>query len=144
MRGERTFFRPPAPVPRTDWPGPLDLVRTLWNNPIEAWTQLHFEEPVVRTHLPFADVVAVNDPAAVRRVLNDNANNYCKDRFQKRMLAVLSNGLLTAENEQWRLQRRLIAPLFTSKVVKGMASAMSETINDCIEAWPPCENDTIE
>jgi hypothetical protein len=35
------------PYPNT--PGPLDLVRTLWSNPIEAWTKAHFEEPIVRT-----------------------------------------------------------------------------------------------
>src|SRR5215467_5962543 len=132
---ERNTFRPPAPMPRADWPGLFDLARTLWNNPIEAWTQAHFEQPIVRTHLPFANIVAVNDPAAVRRVLSDNAENYCKDRFQKRMLAVLSNGLLTAENEQWRSQRRLIAPLFTMRVVKGMASAMNDTINEFIASW---------
>jgi cytochrome P450 len=132
---ERNTFRPPAPIPRADWPGSFDLVRTLWNNPIEAWTQAHFEQPIVRTHLPFADIVAVNDPAAVRRVLSDNAENYCKDRFQKRMLAVLSNGLLTAENEQWRSQRRLIAPLFATKAVKSMASAMSDTIAEFIASW---------
>ena len=73
MHVERSTFRPPAPVPRRDWPGPLDLVRTLWNNPIEAWTQTHFEQPVVRTHLPFADIVIINDPAAIRHVLSDNA-----------------------------------------------------------------------
>ncbi|HMF25930.1 MAG TPA: cytochrome P450 [Pseudolabrys sp.] len=144
MRIGSTSFRPPAPVPRTDWPGSLDLVRTLWNNPIEAWTQTHFEQPIVRTRLPFADVVAVNDPAAVRRILSDNANNYCKDRFQKRMLAVLSNGLLTAENEQWRSQRRLIAPFFTSMAVKSMAPAMSETIGEFIEAWSCRDGDIID
>lgn len=78
-------FRPPAPVPYPNTPGPLDLVRTLWSNPIEAWTKAHFEEPIVRTSLPFGDVVVVNDPAAVRRVLQENETNYCKDRFQKRI-----------------------------------------------------------
>lgn len=132
MCAESFSFRPPAPVPRADWPALTDLVKTLWNNPIEAWTQAHFEQPIVRTRLPFANIVAVHDPAAIRRILSDNAENYPKDRFQKRILAVLSNGLLTAENEQWRLQRRLISPLFTSKAVKGMAPAMSETIDNFI------------
>ena len=144
MHVERSTFRPPAPVPRRDWPGPLDLVRTLWNNPIEAWTQTHFEQPVVRTHLPFADIVIINDPAAIRHVLSDNAENYCKDRFQKRMLAVLSNGLLTAEKEQWRSQRRLIAPLFTTKAIKTTSSAMSDTIAEFITAWSSRDGDIID
>ena len=47
----------------------------------------------------------------MRRVLQENEANYCKDRFQKRMLAALSGGLLTAEDAHWYSQRRLIAPL---------------------------------
>ena len=144
MRTQSNTFRPPAPVPRLDWPGPLDLVRILWNNPIEAWTQTHFEQPIVGMHLPFADVVLVNEPGAIRRILSDNADNYCKDRFQKRMLAVLSNGLLTAEKEQWLSQRRLIAPLFTAKAVKCMTSAMNETIGQFVTAWASRDGDVID
>src|SRR5262245_26900870 len=61
------------------------LIRSTWSNPIEACTRAHFDEPIVRTHLPFGDVVVVDDPAAVRRVLKDNEANYSKDRFQKRV-----------------------------------------------------------
>jgi cytochrome P450 len=128
-------FRPPAPMPRADWPAPLELIKILWDNPIEAWTQAHFEKPIVLTHLPFADIAVVNDPAAVRRVLSENAENYCKDRFQKRMLAVLSNGLLSAEDEQWLFQRKLIAPLFTAKTIRNMAPAMVETIDSLVARW---------
>jgi len=66
------------------------LISSGWTNPIEAWTKAHFEEPIVRTHLPFGDIVAVNEPVAVRRALQENEKNHCKDRFQKRMLAIIS------------------------------------------------------
>ena len=121
------------PYPNT--PGPLDLVRTLWSNPIEAWTKAHFEEPIMRTSLPFGDVVVVNDPAAVRRVLQENETNYCKDRFQKRILAVLSGGLLTAEDAQWYSQRRLIAPLFRSSMIKDMALTMVTAVDELVGRW---------
>ena len=144
MLSRHSSFRPPAPLPRPDWPGPFDLIRTLWSNPIEAWTHRHFAQPIVRTRLPFADIFVVNDPAAVRRVLSDNAENYSKDRFQKRMLGVLTNGLLTAENEQWKSQRRLIAPLFTSKTVKSMAPAMVTEIDELIARWKSQDGATID
>ena len=107
----------------------------LWSNPIEAWTKAHFEEPIVCTRLPFGDVVAVNDPAAVRRVLRENEANYCKDRFQKRMLAALSGGLLTAEDEHWYSQRTLIAPLFRPSMIKDMAPAMVAAIDELVGRW---------
>jgi cytochrome P450 len=114
---------------------PLDLIRLLSSNPIEAWTKAHFEEPIVRTRLPFGEVVVVNDPAAVRRVLQENEANYCKDRFQKRMLAALSGGLLTAEDTHWYSQRRLIAPLFRSSLIKDRAPAMVAAIDGLVGGW---------
>lgn len=77
----------------------------------------------------------MNDPAAVRRVLQENEANYCKDRFQKRMLATLSGGLLTAEDEYWYSQRRLIAPLFRPSMIKDMAPAMVAAIDELVGRW---------
>src|SRR5689334_22454182 len=115
------LFRPPAPLPRKGKMPPLQMARALWRNPIEAWTEQHFEQPVVATRLPFADIVVVSDPAAIRRVLVDNSDNYGKDRFQKRMLAVLSGGLILAEGDQWYAQRRILAPIFTGRSVRSFA-----------------------
>jgi cytochrome P450 len=38
----------------------------------------------------------------------------------------LANGLLTAEGEEWRAQRRALAPLFSPRHVAGFARAMDE------------------
>ena len=67
----------------------------------------------------------VNDPAAVRRVFLDNAANYRKDALQLRVLRPgLGTGLLTAEGEDWRVQRRALAPLFSPRQVADFAPAM--------------------
>ena len=86
----------------------LSLMLTLRRNPIEIWVQAHFERPfsIGRSILGLRAVV--HDPAAVRRVFLDNAANYRKDALQLRVLRPgLGNGLLTAEGEAWRLQRRV-------------------------------------
>ena len=63
-------------------------------------------------------ITVVSDPAAIRHILVDNAANYRKDDLQRRVLAPgLGNGLLTAEGEEWRLQRRTLAPLFSPRNV---------------------------
>ena len=52
----------------------------------------------------------------------DNATNYRKDRLQRRVLSAgLNNGLLSAEGERWRLQRRVIAPMFARRKVMDFA-----------------------
>src|SRR3979411_878557 len=65
---EMGLFRPPAPVPRAELSGPLALLKALWNNPVEAWTQQHCEQPIVVTNLAFGEVAVVSEPAAIRRV----------------------------------------------------------------------------
>ena len=118
-------FTPAVPAPRVKALGPLALLRVLTNNPLEAWTKAHFEEPIVMGGLSIGRVAVVSDPAAIRRVLMDNCNNYQKDWLQRRVLSTgLIDGLLTAEGHQWRTQRRALAPLFARKTVLSFSAAM--------------------
>ncbi len=123
----RTLFRPPAPVPLER---PLDLfplLRELRRNPLATWTREHFTAPIVAGDSALGRVTVVSDPAAIRHILLDNAAKYRKDDLQRRVLAPgLGNGLLTAEGEEWRLQRRTLAPLFAPRHVSGFQSAMVE------------------
>jgi len=105
--------------------GPLALLRVLVDNPLEAWTDAHFNEPIVMGGLPFMRVAVVSDPAAIRHVLLDNNENYDKDWLQRRILSAgLSDELLTADSKQWRRQRRMLAPLFARRTVGHFSTAM--------------------
>ena len=119
------MFIPPAPTPRLEPLGLIALLRALKINPLEAWTQAHFEQPIVMGGLSIGRVAVVSDPAAIRRVLLDNAANYQKDWMQRRILSAgLANGLLSAEGNQWKAQRRALAPLFSRKTVLAFSAAM--------------------
>jgi cytochrome P450 len=129
-------FRPPAPVPRAEPLGPIALLRALRDNPLEAWTRKHFENPVVIAKLPFGQVAVVSDPGAIQRVLLENVANYRKDLLQRRIVAgALNNSLLTAETEQWRFQRRALAPMFARKTVQGFAPAMVQVADALVARW---------
>jgi cytochrome P450 len=121
----QTPFRPPAPKPLR---APLDtfgLLKALRTNPLTTWTEEHFREPIVARESALGRVTVLNDPAAIRHVLLDNAANYRKDDLQRRVLAPgLGKGLLVAEGEEWRLQRRTLAPLFAPRNVNGFFTAM--------------------
>jgi cytochrome P450 len=110
--------------------GVLALFRALARNPLEAWTEAHFNEPIVMGGLPFGRVAVVSDPSSIRHVLLDNWQNYRKDWLQRRVLSAgLTGGLLTAEDGQWRTQRRALAPLFARKTVMSFAATMCEAAN---------------
>jgi cytochrome P450 len=141
----RSAYRPPAPKPQARRLGPVQLIATLRRNPLECWAQEHFEEPIVRGGLPFGQVVVINQPDAIKRVLLDNADNYRKDTLQRRVLAAgLGDGLLSAEGEQWRVQRRTLAPLFARRTVMEFAPAMLGAANALADRWRRVEGSTID
>ena len=134
MLDTTTTLRPPAPEPRLKQLNPLELIRVLANNPLEAWTKAHFEEPIVMGGMSMGRVAVINDPGAIRHVLLDNRDNYHKDWLQQRVLSAgLTNGLLTAEDEQWRTQRRALAPLFSRRSVMNFADAMTAAVGGLVE-----------
>ena len=72
-------FIPPFPA-RADKPrGALSMILTLMRNPIEIWGKADFERPFSIGRSVLGLRAAAHDPAAVRRVLLDNAANYRKD-----------------------------------------------------------------
>jgi len=129
-------YCPPAPKPQARPLKLLALVRTLKRNPLECWAAPHFEQPTVAGGLPIGHVLLVHEPGAIRRVLLDNAANYRKDRLQHRVLSAgLNDGLLSAEGEQWRLQRPVLAPMFARRTVMEFAPAMMAAAEALIQRW---------
>jgi len=140
----RLRYRPPAPVPRASPLGLFRLIPVLKRNPIECWARDHFEKPLVTGGLPVGHVILVNDPEAIRRVLLDNAANYRKDNLQRRVLAAgLGEGLLSAEGDQWRTQRRTVAPLFARRTVTQFAPAMMDAADALVERWRRRDGETV-
>jgi cytochrome P450 len=127
---------PPAPQPREKPLGGLGLLKALRTNPITIWTRRHFEEPIVLRRTIIGPMCVVSDPAAIKHVLVDNARNYRKGVLQTRVLRPgLGNGLLTAEGESWRAQRRALAPAFTPRVIEGFQPAMASVAESLVERW---------
>jgi cytochrome P450 len=141
----RSQLCPPAPRPRPHPLGPLALLRVLARNPLEAWTEEHFERPIVPGGFAVAPIVVVSDPAAIRHVLLENARNYEKDWLQRRILSAgLTNGLLSAEGAQWRVQRRVLAPLFSRRSVMNFAAAMVEAARALVERLDRREGEVVD
>ena len=127
---------PPFPEPRAQTPGLLSILNLLRRNPIEAWSRDHFENPVVRHRLRLGDMLVVSDPAAIRRLLVENTDNYQKDRLQKRVMGrALEHGLLMVEGATWRMQRRGLAQLFSRRMVEAFAPAMLSATQDMLARW---------
>lgn len=72
-------------------------------------------------------IFLVSDPAAVKHVLQDNAENYGRNtRGVAALRETLGNGLLTTSGAPWRRNRRLAQPAFHRQRLAGFATIMAE------------------
>ncbi len=141
--GPRDPKRPPAPIPPDDPPGGKLRLRDYWSffqnarrNLISAFTDIAYEEPVIRRSLAGAETWVLLEPEAIKRVLLDNAGNYEKSQQQKRRLEpALGHSLLLADGEAWRWQRRTTSPAFQHRKIAGFAPLMVAAAEDMLARW---------
>lgn len=124
---------PPRPAPYTP---PLQLLFRARSNWIESFGDDAFEEPILERRLLWRHSFVLNDPAAIRHVLLDNAANYSKTAIARRLLEPgLGRGLITMEGDLWRRHRRIMAPAFDPQSVAAAVPAMAEAADEVAGRW---------
>jgi cytochrome P450 len=99
---------PPLPGQELSFFGFLRAVRT---NALTMWTEAAYQEDVVVRRFLGRSQMLLNAPDAIHRVLVDNPANYRRSPASIRVLRPITGiGLLLSEGEEWRHQRRTIAP----------------------------------
>ena len=79
----------------------------------------------------------VNRPATIGKVLLERHANYLRPELTRKLLKPsLGNGLLTAEGEDWRTQRKLVAPTFSPAAVAQLTPLMAEEAERRAGAFP--------
>lgn len=138
----------PHPVRVTPPPRPLStpgLLRAVVRNPIEAWPQVVYEEPVYRRRLAGRDTVFITDPELVRLVLVDHAESFGKaDAMLRALQPALGDGLLTADGERWRWQRRAGSPIFRHERILGFLPEMIAAAERTRDGWLARDGATVE
>lgn len=126
-------------VPQTVIPPdkPLGLVRALVQmiaNPLYVWpksmyeTRYHGVRWVGRTFHYF------RQPEHMKAVFLDHADIFAKAPFQKKLLGpAVGDGMLTAEGEHWRFQRRAAAPAFRIDALRALVPSFSEAAEATVE-----------
>jgi cytochrome P450 len=135
----RTDLPPPvlaAPRP-PDRALPLfKFIRVLRQSSIATFESAAYDQDLIVRRMLWRRSFLVNEPGAIKYVLLDNAANYTKTEFARRMLEPgLGRGLLTSEGEKWRKHRRIMAPSFDHRSVVGYAPIMTSVTENLLEKW---------
>ena len=132
------LFVPVQPLRTRDWvPVWRGFFGERLRNTIYGWPEPAFDVPIHTRKVLGFTVHIVSQPDAVERVLLGNKANYERPGIARRILCpLIGNGLLTAEGEGWRQQRRIVAPTFAPGAVATMAPLMDAAAQREIEQWP--------
>ncbi len=105
-------------------------------NAIYGWSQDAFTDWHIRRQVLQFTVHIPTHPDAVQRVLLDNAANYAKPDIVKRLIApMIGRGLLSADGNLWREQRRIVAASFVPAAVEPLVPAFDAAARDRMERW---------
>ena len=132
-----TWLYPPTV---TAPPAPLPLFKFLYrfiSNPLLSLPQPVYEEPiVVHWTTPKTCLAWICAPALTEEILLDKQGTFIKNDFEERILGpVLGDGILVAEGQHWRWQRRTMAPLFRHSDIRDYVPTMSAAAEETAEQW---------
>ena len=117
--------KPLAAAPSADRaaaPSSRGFARSLRDNAIGIFPPQAFEEDVVFRKVFGRRQIIVSRPAAIQRILVDNPENYRRTAAGIRILRpLLGRGLLLSRGEDWRHQRRTLAPAFAPRTMPILA-----------------------
>ena len=117
-------------------PSFLKTLRASRGNAFEVIPLRAYEQPVYLAKSVLGNVLMVNDPEGVRRILLDNVANYPKNDLEIDFFsAMFGEGLLSAPHAKWRTHRKVMAPSFGTRTVESYAPAMVETTVAFAQHW---------
>jgi unspecific monooxygenase len=115
-------LRPPVPL-APESPLPLRaFLRAIRTNALTIWPGFAYRQDVtVRAFLGRTNVL-LNAPDAIHHVLVGNPGNYRRSPASIRILRpITGEGLLLSEGDDWKLQRRTVAPALAPRVMPMLA-----------------------
>lgn len=129
----RPIVPPAPPVHPTDLPV-WKLVRGMTSNIAGVWAERHFDELTTRGRVLGQDSLLLGDPADARAVLADRSGAYGRPAAFIRPIRPLGGaGVLLAEGDEWRRQRRMLAPLFSPHRVGDLIPHFAAAADNLID-----------
>lgn len=113
----------------------LSLTRFV-RNPLRSLPRTVYEQPIVTYGRKRPLVAWVTGPDLIEQLLVKRTDVFVKTRLDKRVLKpLIGTGLLTADGDQWRWQRKLASPLFRPNDALSYVPAMTAAASEQIARW---------
>jgi len=141
-------FCPAYPTPRRHRASGLLMFLSARHSWLDALYERSYRMQMGEVRLPGLDLYMVNDPALVRRVMVEQAEDFPKSELLGQALApLLGQSIFTTSGEQWRRQRAMMDPAFAQarlQVAFPVMAAATEAMLARLERLPEGTEHDIE
>lgn len=135
MNPERPAQPDPRPIPQPPG-GVFAAIHRLASDPLAALPALQAElGDIYKIDVPWMPTVILTDPALVHAVLTRDFRSYRKDYFTRQLGDLLGEGLLLAEGDPWKRNRRMAQPAFHHQAIAGYGEVMVGLTNATVDGW---------
>ncbi|CAM3628009.1 cytochrome P450 [Litorimonas haliclonae] len=126
----RGRFVPPHAKPLSGREGFFKRTWTFLRNPIEGFGPMVYNQPIVSVPNFGKKLHVISDPEGMMAVLAKEANKFTKTAIDARILGpATKEGLLSVHGEQWKRQRKSVAPLFRKRHMEDLAPLITEVLH---------------
>jgi cytochrome P450 len=124
------FFYPPHAQPLKGDEGFIYSTWKFLRNPIEGFGPLAYSQPIVSVPNFGKKLHVITDPEGMMQVLALEAKKFTKTAIDARILGpATKEGLLSVHGDQWKRQRRAVAPMFAKRHMSDLAPIITEVLN---------------
>ena len=96
----------------------------------------NFKRKTLQLRVGWKTVVISVDPGFARRVLVDQASDFPKARWEKRVLKpVMNGGLIVLEGNDWGEHRAAVAPCFSGSLMDELGAMVIDATRDRLAKW---------
>jgi cytochrome P450 len=133
-------MRPPKPEPRADRVSLWGYLRLFRRDILSAQPARLYRAWMAEFRTPFFRSYLCNDPALVRRVLDEGPEAFPKsDRVTEGLRPLLGRSVFVTNGEEWLHQRRIIDPAFEGGRLKEAFPAIWEACEAAVARMEPGE-----
>jgi cytochrome P450 len=128
-----TLFVPPHPPRPVRELAFFAFLRAVRSNALTMWTEAAYQEDVLVRHFLGRANMLLNAPDAIHHVLVDNPGNYRRSPASIRILRpITGKGLLLSDGDDWRHQRRTIAPSLAPRNLPMLARHVVTCVQESV------------
>jgi len=123
------LFYPPHAQPLRGDESFVRSTLTFLKNPLEGFGPLSYTQPIVSLKTFGYKTHVVSDPEGMNTILATHAANFTKAPIDHRILSpATKEGLLSVHGEQWKRQRKAVAPIFRPRYIEQLAPMVSDVL----------------